>query len=522
MAFWRFKVILLAGFCSPAPSAKTISSNDRPAARLTTPTRTRRARVFQAITNYFSEFKILKTASKEFWLINGVIFFDGLAYFSMVNVLLLFLTNNGGFSDNDAAKWFGIYSMFLTAFVFAVGAICDTIGIRKSFFIGIPLLIIARGVFGFFPMFLSGATLQWAIIIVLFGMAFGTAFMGPVTTTALRRFTTKENRSTAFSVYYLIMNVGAIIAGLVVTDGLRHLFGTVNGNLAIMVFGLVMNVLSLICIMVMNEHAYADESERIAPETKLQRPLAILVSVWKERPFQILVIFLVLTIGVRMVFTHQIVIMPKYYTRVLYEDCSIGFINAINPIIIVAGLIVLIPIFKHYNTFKLIVVGMTVSAFSLLIMAMPIQWILGLPYIHNLNQAYMFVIVAQIVIFAFGELLFSPRFTEYISVIAPKEKVASYMALSSLPFFIAKPINAFISGLLVTNYAYDGIRAKIDSGNITYTTSPEFMWMIYFILALLSPIAVVAMSKFLNRRDDPPPPQPITPIETESTEPTVE
>lgn len=474
-----------------------------------------------AITNYFSEFKILKDASREFWLINGVIFFDGLAYFSMVNVLLLFLTNNGGFSDNDAAKWFGIYSMFLTAFVFAVGAICDTIGIRRSFFIGIPLLIIARGVFGFFPMFLSGPLLQWSIIVVLFGMAFGIAFMGPVTTTALRRFTTKENRSTAFSVYYLIMNVGAIIAGVIVTDGLRNLYGSVDGNLAIMIFGLVMNVLSLICIVVMDEHKYADESERVAPNTKLDRPLKILFSVWKERPFQILVIFLVLTIGVRMVFTHQIVIMPKYYTRVLYDNFEIGMANAINPTIIVLGLAALIPIFKHYDTFKLIVFGMAVSAFSLLVMAVPIRWILQIPGIHNLDQAYLFVIVAQIVIFAFGELLFSPRFTEYISVIAPKEKVASYMALSSLPFFISKPINAFISGLLVANYCYDGIRAKIDSGNVPYSASPEFMWMVYFILALLSPIAVVAMRRFLNRREETPPtPIPAAKMDEEAAEPT--
>jgi hypothetical protein len=63
--------------------------------------------------------------------------------------------------------------------------------------------------------------------------------------------------------------------------------------------------------------------------------------------------------------------------------------------------------------------------------------------------------------------------------------------------FIAKPINGFISGMLVSGYAYDGIRAKIDSGNIGYKDSPEFMWVIYLGLALLSPIAVIAMKRVI-------------------------
>ena len=172
--------------------------------------------------------------------------------------------------------------------------------------------------------------------------------------------------------------------------------------------------------------------------------------------------------------------------------------NSINPTIIVVGLIMLIPIINRFSTFKLIVTGMTISAFSLLIMSMPIQWMLSIPGIHNMTQAYMFVICAQIIVFAIGELIFSPRFTEYISVVAPKDKVASYMGLSALPMFIAKPINGFMSGILVAGFSYEGIRAKIDSGNIAYKQSPEFMWMIYFILALLSPIAVLAMKGLLT------------------------
>jgi MFS family permease len=461
--------------------------------------------MFTAVKDYFSEFKVLKTASKDFWLINGMVFFDALAYFSMMNVITLYLTDNVGFSDLDSGVWVGIFTLYITAFVLGVGSICDTIGIKKSFLIGLSFLILARLTFGFAPIFLKGEMLQYAIMVMIFALAFGTAFMSPVLTASLRRFTTKENRGTGFNVYYLIMNVGAILAGFAVTDGLRKLFGEIGGNLAIMDFGLVMNILAAICVLMVKEDNYADEEDRVViKDEDRKRPLAIFMEVWKESAFQKLVVFLLLTIGVRLVFTHQFLVMPKYYTRVLQSDFELGLANSINPFIIVFGLILLIPIASKFDTFKIILAGMTISAFSLLVMCLPIQWTMMIPGIHNLDQAYRFIIFAQILLFAFGELLFSPRFTQYTSMMAPKDKVASYMSLAVLPMFIAKPINGFVSGALVSSYSYDGIRAKIESGNISYMNSPEFMWFVYFTLALLSPLAIIIMRNFL-RTDAPAP-----------------
>ena len=42
-----------------------------------------------AVTRYFSEFKILKHASRDFWLTNAIQFFDGLAYFPIITALSL-------------------------------------------------------------------------------------------------------------------------------------------------------------------------------------------------------------------------------------------------------------------------------------------------------------------------------------------------------------------------------------------------------------------------------------------------
>ena len=195
-------------------------------------------------------------------------------------------------------------------------------------------------------------------------------------------------------------------------------------------------------------------------------------------------------------------IMPKYYTRTLFDDFQIGLVNSFNPAIIVIGLILVIPIINKFNIVKLLVVGMSVSAVSLLFMAVPLNWTLAIPGISNINHAYHFIIVVQIIVFAVGELIFSPRFVEYVASVAPKDKVASYMGLSALPMFVARPLNGFIGGLLIARLSYDGIRAKIDTGNLGYFDTPEFMWMIYFGLAVMSPVFVVILKNSISQKTD--------------------
>ncbi len=446
--------------------------------------------MFEAVKNYFSEFKILKTVSKDFWLVNAIQFFDGLAYFAVIIVISLYLTDSVGFSDMEAGAWQGIFFLFITAFMFAVGSICDTLGVKKTFYIATALLGLSRIGLGIAPQIAAGGGLKYFVMAMLIVMALGTAMLVTNTNAALRHFTTPENRGTGFNVYYLIMNIGAAIAGFGVTDGFRAAFGPVNGNLMIFNFSFVMALICFFCAwLISKRHDDAAAAEKSGVTEKT--PLQIFAEVWKESAFQKLVLFLVLTLGVRLVFTHQTMVMPKYYVRTLYNDFELGLVNSLNPIIIVVGLVLFIPIINKFNIVKLLVVGMTISALSLLFLAVPNSWIMAVPGITNLNQAYLYIIVAQIFVFAVGELIFSPRFVEYVASVAPKDKVAAYMGLSALPMFIARPINGFVSGMLISSYCYDGIRAKIDTGHIPYLQSPEWMWMIYFILAAISPIAIL-------------------------------
>lgn len=450
------------------------------------------------IVRYFSEFGVLRECGKDFWLTNFIQFFDGLSYFTLIIVFSLFLKDYCGFRDADAPYWVGMFTLFLSLFVFAVGTICDIIGLKRTYLIGFTALITGRLIMGFgsdFGMHVCQMSQDASRVFVMAGiavMSFGSAFMSPCITTSIRRFTTLRARPTGFNFYYLFMNIGALLAGVAIVDPIRDIAGPVDGLWWVVNFGTACEVVAFIFTRFVNENFFAVPEERVQKhETANRRPLALIAEVARERAFQKLIIFLVLTLGVRLVFTLQFLVMPQYYLRTIGDDFQLGFMNSLNPFVIITGLIAIIPILNKFSTVKLMISGMSISAFSLVLMAIPPECYFVLPGIETIGQAYFFAICLQILIFAFGELLFSPRFSEYVARVAPKDKVASYMSLSALPMFIAKPINGVVGGLLVAHLCYDGIAAKMDTGHIDFWHSPEFMWAIYLVMAVISPLAII-------------------------------
>lgn len=450
------------------------------------------------IVRYFSEFGVLRECGKDFWLTNFIQFFDGLSYFTLIIVFSLFLKDYCGFRDADAPYWVGMYTLFLSLFVFAVGTICDIIGLKRTYLIGFSVLITGRLIMAFgsdFGMHVCGLSQDASRVFVMAGiaiMSFGSAFMSPCITTSIRRFTTLRARPTGFNFYYLFMNIGALLAGFAIVDPIRDAAGPVDGLFWVVNFGTACSAMAFIFTRFVNENFFAVPEERVQKhETANRRPLMLIAEVARERAFQKLIVFLVLTLGVRLVFTLQFLVMPQYYLRTIGDDFQLGFMNSLNPFVIITGLIVIIPILNKFSTVKLMISGMSISAFSLVLMAIPPECYFVLPGIETIGQAYFFAICLQILIFAFGELLFSPRFSEYVARVAPKDKVASYMSLSALPMFIAKPINGVVGGLLVAHLCYDGIAAKMDTGHIGFWDSPEFMWTIYLVMAVISPLAII-------------------------------
>ncbi len=341
--------------------------------------------------------------------------------------------------------------------------------------------------------------LKIVVFIILIFTAMGEALMTPAIYTALRKYTNKRTSGTAFNFQYLTMNIGAVLS-YVMFDFLRNNFGNESILIAGSIFALICAGASLMlrANVMVNDDGEVIEMPPVAKEDR-ENPMAILIDVVKEPAFWRFMFFLVLLIGVKLVFTHQFMVMPKYYDRVLGPDAPIGLLNAINPAIIVTGLILFIPIVMKFTVFRLIIVGTFVSASSVFALAIPAKFFLALGWTYE--NGFLTLILLQIVIFAFGELIWSPRLSEYTVTIAPRGREGTYMSLAALPMFIAKPLNGWLSGLLLTKYCPEGVLNDVVSGARQWYNGPEMMWLIFGIIAISSPILVLVFRNFIRKTE---------------------
>ncbi len=352
--------------------------------------------------------------------------------------------------------------------------------------------------------------LKWFVVLILIPIAFGEAVMVPAIYAAVRRYTNKRTSGTGFNCLYISTNIAAVIAGLSI-DALR----VPLGNESLFLFGAVLALLCTVAVAFLRSHIEVQDDGSVvetppSPSEKREMPWTIFWEVVREKAFHRFFLFICLLLGVRLVFTHQFMVMPKYYTRVMGHDAPIGMLNAINPAIITIGLILFIPVIARFSVFRLILVGTTISAMSVMALCIPGKFFTGLGW--SIENGYLALVLAQIVVFAVGEVIWSPRLQEYTVTIAPKGREGSYISFSVLPMFLAKPLNGLLSGQLLTHYCPDGVLDEIVAGTRPYTRGPEMMWVILAVIAIASPILI-----FLFRNVIKPDESQLTPDDEEGS-----
>jgi MFS family permease len=100
---------------------------------------------------------------------------------------------------------------------------------------------------------------------------------------------------------------------------------------------------------------------------------------------------------------------------------------------------------------------------------------------------YYVMIFLFVVLLSIGEAFYSPRLYEYTAAIAPKGQEASYMAMSSLPFFLAKLGVAPFSGVLLAHFCPD-----------TGPRHPGTLWLIIGLSTMIAPVGLFVFQRFIR------------------------
>ncbi len=476
---------------------------------------------------FFAKFGVLRGASPELWLTFAIKFFNIAAYAVTNSTLKLWLSSDFGYTDKQSLGLVATWSLTMTAMTLLVGSLTDAIGLRRAFFLGTWVCIVARSI-------MVVASTPWvALTFGLFPLAIGEALGTPVLVAGVRRYSTTLQRSISFSLFYTIMNVGFLVASFLFDD-VRKWMGehghvtlpllgvTISTYRALFLVSLGFQICLLPLIYFIRDGAEAtDEGLKVTPQpTRYPGASALraigftirdsavdtvrlFIGLFKQSGFYRLLGFLILIAFLKLIFMQMYYVFPTFGIRELGDGAPVGKLWAINSILI----IILVPIIgaltQRFAAYNMVILGGIISAISVFIMAAPPSlfetmaassfarwlghWYLGLDAAAALHPYYV-MIAFFVILLSFGEAFYSPRVYEYAASIAPKGQEASYSALSYVPFLLAKVLIGTFSGFLLESYCPPppGVR---HSGT---------MWLFVGITASIAPLGLIFLRRFVR------------------------
>ena len=476
---------------------------------------TARRSTAEMIVGYFKDFGVLKETRAEYWGIQIVNFLDCTAYFALLTIAAVFLSDDLGLDDRAAGYTITVFTAATSLMLLFSGMTTDWLGIRRSLNItlgGQLVLRLAMVWVGLTPSLPHRGLLAGGIFLL---MAPFMAGLQTIFQAATNRFTTRRSRSAGFSLWYLFMNIGAATAGFSI-DIVRKLLHLPNVH--IFSLGVITAVLCLIVgkLMVKNEEQLVDPDDLPAAqneEKKVARknPWQLWREMIREPALWRLLVLIALIVGVRAVYVYLYLLMPKYWLRTIGPDAAIGTLNAINPIGIVIGLVLFIPFANKFGVFRMLVYGAMISSVALFPMALP--WTV---YGLSIGQAHYVMALLCMILVTIGEVVWSPKLYEYTAAIAPKGQEGTYLGLSLVPWFVAKTLVSAFSGHLLEHWSpekvtIDGVAVPLQQAMVAqqldYWHRPEAMWLVLGAYALAGCIVAAFLEKWLTQgaRENRPP-----------------
>ncbi len=487
--------------------------------------------------------KGLRQSPRDMWLLFGYKILEYTGYAAMNMTLILWLSADCGLSDVKAGWFISVWSVILSIMGMLAGSLIDVVGIRKIQIFSISFLIFARLMFAF----VTDPYLAFVLAFLPMGIGFGV--VASLISVAIKRYTTKEGAALGFGLFYVLMNVGYAIGGGFF-DWIRDAFAArdaagkiINENAGTMLLGHHFSTYQMVflfgfgltCISLLVSFFIRDGVEMKPDGTVVVHPPkptgpwletlgktaratgALIAKTATHRYVWIFLGMLTVTLFVRFVFFHFHSTFPKYGIRVLGEGARIGSIfGVLNPVLIIF-LVPLVAFFtKRVSSYKMMIVGATVSSLACFIAVIPASCLAGLtdtvvgelifvkllrmaPDMAALQQnapspAYWPLII-MIAVFTVGEAIWSPRLMQFTAEIAPKGQEGTYIALSILPFFVAKFFVGPMSGWLVKTYT------PLDEAGKALAHYPhhQVIWIWIGGMAVLTPIGLLVFRHWFIR-----------------------
>lgn len=430
---------------------------------------------------FIEAFRALRHAPRALWLVIFAFAFDAMAYFGILPLMKPFLGQDLGISPALASTWVSLFTGALTVIMLFVGKPTEgRLGIRRSIILALVLAFGGRIIYASAPF--AGGAAQLAVSLLV--VALGEGILQPVCYAGVKAYTSEETGSMGFALLYAGLNFGAMLIGPLSAHvrttydvAYKAKASTLSGFNAVnwMCTGVTLVTLVVFAILMTKrvEAKVVRATQPAAPASDEDKPTgAVGDSPYKNVRF---LFFIFALLPVRTLFAHQWLTMPEYVLRCYPEsvtDRMEWLVDSMNPMVIFIGVPVLTALTKKIHVLTMMIVGSLISAAATFLL------------VPGPSTA---MLILYFVIFSVGEALWSSRFLEYAAELAPEGRVAQYMGVANLPWFVAKATTGFYSGFILEHFVpKDGPKS---SGT---------MWLIYGLIAMSSPTLLLAARKWVK------------------------
>lgn len=453
-------------------------------------------------------FADLARLPRALWIVISVFVIDSMAYFGMLTLMAIFLSSDLGWGDRWAGATVSLFTMLVTLFMLGIGSYTERFGLRRALLIGLALSVAGRALYSFAPQTHSAFFIVIAVVTSVLVMAVGASIIQPVCYSGVKQYTDEKTHSMGYALIYALMNAGIVVIGALSAWMRPAIQNMLENKPADTSFGLPVlgffkgfsatgvQAVNWACVavtviaffMFLLLMTRRTESAKLRPDpaeqqTKGPRPpmTARLKEFFVGGPFSNprFIFFIFMLLPVRTLFAHQWLTFPQYIVRAYDKpvaDKMEWLVNWINPAIIFIGVPLITAVTRRANVYTMMILGSLVSAAPTFLLA----WGPDLK-----------LLISYFVIFSIGEALWSARFLEYASELAPPGRVAQYMGLANIPWLLAKGTTGLYSGWMLATYCPPNTpQPQLETGT---------MWFIYGCIAMTSPIGLWLARKWVMR-----------------------
>ncbi len=431
---------------------------------------------------------------RTFWTGNAAELCERAAYYGTFIALRTYLIRVVGLDDVQAGVVAGLFGGWIYLVPFFTGAIADRMGFRNALILAFVLLTVGYGSLGVFSTL--GPVLGGLALIVL-----GGAFVKPVITGTVAKSSDATNRARAFSIFYMVVNIGSF-TGKTVVAPMRIQMGVDT----VPFFSAGASLFALILVMLI----YRPPDDSDAQPKNIRE---VLQGMWMAMSNIRFLALIVITAGFWAIQGQLYASMPDYVLRMAGETYKPEWYANVNPLVVVIFVVAVTQMVRAWKPQNSMLVAMALIPLSSLAMASS-SWFRGNVSIFGIEvHPITLMMVIGISIQGLAECFLSPKYLEYASKQAPRGKEGVFLGFAHINTFFAWIFGFIFSGYLLRAFCPEpstlpaAIQEQHTLALAGQAPMPEayahanYLWYAYSGIGLLSLLGLLLYIWVTNRID---------------------